>query len=315
MTRDIETRLASSCGNAYYRQLSRAGKISPGPRYRYLPDPAKVAENATKLLFDDARWAGRYEYALPDHGDQRMDGNCLMRRDEHWHGSHLSADVSCPRRAVLFLSLPPNELPGLDVPHYKLCAGDVPTLVSVDRRITERRPDAQIEVFGAYLFDALIGSSAWAAIREAAARASAATIELAMACDPDDKDFHRLNWEMMHDGLRFIAAGAEVAGRTIPVAITRVMAGPLGHPSPGRLAAKGAFRRRGVTHRPPHLARRRVSRVAPSGPAGPHVGTRAAARKRYAASAEDGYADVPARCRALRRARPRGVGARLSRSS
>ena len=125
-----------------------------------------------------------------------------------------------------FLPLPPeDELPGLDAPHYKLCAGDVPTLVSVHRRITERRPDAQIEVFGHYLFDALIGSSAWAAIREAATRVSAATIELALACDPDDKDFHRLNWEMMHDGLRFIAAGAEVGGRTIPVAITRVMAG------------------------------------------------------------------------------------------
>ena len=214
-----------------------------------------------------------------------------------------------------FLPLPPeDELPGLDAPHYMLYAGDVPTLVSVHRRITERRPDAQIEVFGAYLFDALIGSSAWAAIREAAARASAATIELAMACDPDDKDFHRLNWEMMHDGLRFIAAGAEVARRTSSRCDHTGNGRYLGHPSPGRLAAKGAFRRRGVTHRPPHLARRRVSRVAPSGPAGPHVGTRAAARKRYAASAEDGYADVPARCRALRRARPRGAGARLSRA-
>lgn len=125
-----------------------------------------------------------------------------------------------------FLPLPPeDELPEPDAPHHELSAGDVKAIMSVRRRITDRRPDAQVEVFGRYLFEALIGSSTWAAIRDAAGKIGVTTIELALACDPDDQDFHRLNWEMMHDGLRFVATGADVAGRRVPVAITRVMAG------------------------------------------------------------------------------------------
>jgi hypothetical protein len=125
-----------------------------------------------------------------------------------------------------FLPLPPEDEPtDPDAPQHKLSAGDVQEIMSTRRRITDRRPDAQIEVFGRYLFDALIGSSTWTAIRDAAAKIGATTIELALSCDPDDVDFQRLNWEMMHDGLRFVAAGADVAGRRVPVAITRVMAG------------------------------------------------------------------------------------------
>lgn len=125
-----------------------------------------------------------------------------------------------------FLPGPPeDEPPDQGAPQYKLSAGDVGEIMSVRRRISDRRPDAQIEPFGRYLFDALIGSSTWAAIRDAAARTGATMIELALSCDPGDTYFHRLNWEMMHDGLRFIAAGADVAGHRVPVAITRVMAG------------------------------------------------------------------------------------------
>lgn len=125
-----------------------------------------------------------------------------------------------------FLPLPPeDELPEQDGSALRLSAGDVQTIMSVHRRITERRPDAQIEWFGRYLFEALIGPRTWAVIREAVAETRATTVELALACHPDDRDFHRLNWEMMHDGLRFIAAGADVAGHAVPVAITRVMAG------------------------------------------------------------------------------------------
>ena len=72
---------------------------------------------------------------------------------------------------------------------------------------------------GRYLFDALLGQDTWKAI--VAAAGDATVIELALSWDGRDNELHRMNWELLHDGVRYLAEGQ---GRA-DVTITRVVNG------------------------------------------------------------------------------------------
>ena len=155
-------------------------------------------------------------------------------------------ELSRPSRAMRKLDdkyggwfpLPPlAELPGQapgdgDAPEYPACCRlycgteDAAVLTEGRRRITERIPDLATGTspFGGYLFHALIGAAAWQWIREIAARQRAQCIELALSWNHNDANLNRLNWEMMHDGQGFLAAGQP----GITIAITRLVAGTTG---------------------------------------------------------------------------------------
>lgn len=74
---------------------------------------------------------------------------------------------------------------------------------------------------GRYLFDALLGQDTWKAIVAAASGAGATVIELALAWDVRDNELHRMNWELLHDGNRYLVEGQ---GRA-DVTVTRVVNG------------------------------------------------------------------------------------------
>jgi hypothetical protein len=97
---------------------------------------------------------------------------------------------------------------------------DPQAIVSAYNDILARR-GTRVEEFGRYLFDTLIGEAAWRAIREDAAEQGARNVELALCWDRSDLELHRLNWEMMHTGDAFLAAGTP----GFAVAITRVVTG------------------------------------------------------------------------------------------
>jgi hypothetical protein len=144
--------------------------------------------------------------------------------------------------AAAFVSPPPRHMGVLDAglagqfpapagcegPHHELCRADVETLSGAYEEIAVRREPASAEAvaqFGRYLFDALLGETAWAAIRAAAAAERTTLIELALAWDPAETPLHRMNWELLHDGQRFLVEGS---GRT-DVTITRVVLGAGAH--------------------------------------------------------------------------------------
>jgi hypothetical protein len=117
-----------------------------------------------------------------------------------------------------FFPGPPENL--ADLPDDPLCKGDVAEIARVYRRITQREPaDGDIEQFGRYLFYSLIGPDNWNEIKKLAQ--GKALIELALTWSPENHDLHRLNWEMLHDGERFLMV--EVPG-TI-VVISRIVPG------------------------------------------------------------------------------------------
>jgi hypothetical protein len=83
--------------------------------------------------------------------------------------------------------------------------------------IVNRSPRSA-RTFGRYLFDTLLGK-AWAEIEK---QTKGGEIELTLCWAHDLVNLHRLNWEMMHDGTRFLA-------ERIPlVAITRMVKGAQG---------------------------------------------------------------------------------------
>jgi hypothetical protein len=106
------------------------------------------------------------------------------------------------------------------------CTGDARVLAEGRQRIIDRNLDPGIGTskFGGYLFHALIGTDAWQWVREVAAGRRARCIELALSWANDDANLNRLNWEMMHDGHGFLAAGLP----GVTVAITRLVAGTTG---------------------------------------------------------------------------------------
>lgn len=81
------------------------------------------------------------------------------------------------------------------------------------------RTDAQVERYGHYLFDAVIGREAWSHMTQVAEAAKAETLELAISLPRDAADLHRLNWELMHTGPQFLAARS----KELRVAVTRVV--------------------------------------------------------------------------------------------
>lgn len=88
--------------------------------------------------------------------------------------------------------------------------------VAIRREPSDPRLVARL---GRYLFDALLGQETWKAIVAAASGAGATVIELALAWDVRDNELHRMNWELLHDGSRYLAEGQ---GRA-DVTITRVV--------------------------------------------------------------------------------------------
>ena len=110
--------------------------------------------------------------------------------------------------------------------HLYCCTDDAAILTEGRQRIIDREPDPQngTSPFGGYLFHALIGAATWHWIRDTAVGNRAQCVDLALSWNNSDANLNRLNWEMMHDGHRFLAAGLP----GITVAITRLVAGTRG---------------------------------------------------------------------------------------
>lgn len=122
---------------------------------------------------------------------------------------------------LLTFPLPPAEdVRRLDqtTAHYALCAATDPEIVSAAyRKIVGRNPiDGGVEVFGRYLFDTLLGRDLWDALKSVAGQG--APVELSLCWRDENTAVNRLNWEMMHDGAKFL-------GELPSVAITRRVVG------------------------------------------------------------------------------------------
>ena len=135
------------------------------------------------------------------------------------------------RRGGNFPLAPEVELPGpgADRPaccRLYCCTEDAEVLTEGRQHIIDRNLDPGIGTskFGGYLFHALIGTAAWQWVREVAKGNDARCIDLALSWANGDADLNRLNWEMMHDGQGFLAAGLP----RVTVAITRLVAGTEG---------------------------------------------------------------------------------------
>ncbi len=102
------------------------------------------------------------------------------------------------------------------------CAQDAAVLTEGRQRIVDRNLDPAIGTskFGGYLYHTLIGAAAWNWMRDVASANHARCIELALSWANGDANLNRLNWEMMHDGKGFLAAGLP----GVTVAITRLVA-------------------------------------------------------------------------------------------
>jgi hypothetical protein len=110
---------------------------------------------------------------------------------------------------------------------------------AVTLRVAECKPEAGDAVrMGRYLFDALIGSQAWASITESTKAGKDTLVELALTWRADEADLGNLRWEMMHDGEEFLAVSKEYV-----VAITRIVldAETLAAPEPLAAPARVLF--------------------------------------------------------------------------
>lgn len=166
----------------------------------------------------------------------------LVSVDQHWR-----VTISCPALALAgpsrvmrrlpdgrggdFPLAPLAELPGPEADHpaccdLYCCTEDAAVLTEGRQRIIDRNlaPGIGTSKFGGYLFHVLIGTAAWQWMREVAKQNHARCIDLALSWANDDANLNRLNWEMMHDGQRFLAAGLP----GVTVAITRLVAGTIG---------------------------------------------------------------------------------------
>jgi CHAT domain len=124
-------------------------------------------------------------------------------------------------RGGIFPLPPSDDLPQNTALHFGLCAGqDMAGLCDLYDRITKRDPrPGDVDSFGGYLFDTLIGADAWTRILEAVNERSATEIELALSWPATEMYLHRLNWEMMKGPRDFLASG-----RAIEIAMTRIVA-------------------------------------------------------------------------------------------
>ncbi len=166
----------------------------------------------------------------------------LVSVDQHWR-----VTISCPALALagpsrvmrrlpdgrggVFPLAPLAELPGPEADRpaccdLYCCTEDAAVLAEGRQRIIDRNlaPGIGTSKFGGYLFHALIGTAAWPWMREVARDNQARCIDLALSWANGDANLNRLNWEMMHDGQGFLAAGLP----GVTVAITRLVAGTVG---------------------------------------------------------------------------------------
>lgn len=119
-----------------------------------------------------------------------------------------------------------------DVPHGTLEAGAaVADIEALYRAILTRSGGRdEIEIFGHYLFDALLGPDLWAEMQQHTEALGKRDLELALLLpDVDSKadgsasDLHRLNWELMRSDADALVAGTPKLG----VAITRLVKTPM----------------------------------------------------------------------------------------
>lgn len=121
-----------------------------------------------------------------------------------------------------------DDLPEAGALHHPLCLGDdTQPLLRMYRSIIDRQPRKDdVEAFGRYLFDTLIGPTLWGEMRAKAV--DAGLLELALAWDATETNLHRLNWEMMHGPEAFLAAMQPMP--PYEVAVTRIVAGAAAKP-------------------------------------------------------------------------------------
>lgn len=123
---------------------------------------------------------------------------------------------------------PPAGAPDADKTLYALLKGDEPDIYADAYDDLARRPVPRGagDTFGQYLFATLLGTATWSEILKAAAAAGTTTIELALLWDSGDNALHRLYWELMKNGARFLAAGVRLPPddtKGCAVAITRLV--------------------------------------------------------------------------------------------
>lgn len=166
----------------------------------------------------------------------------LVSVDEHWRVTFScpALELSGPSRVMrqlpdaeggIFPLAPTAELAGpeddrLECCVLYCCTQDAAVLTEGRQRIIDRNLDPALGTsrFGGYLFHTLIGAAAWKWIRDVASAKHTRCIELALSWANGDANLNRLNWEMMHDGRGFLAAGLP----GVTVAITRLVAGTEG---------------------------------------------------------------------------------------
>ena len=96
------------------------------------------------------------------------------------------------------------------------------------RRVAQRSPasneatqDYDVVALGRHFFDTLLADS-WPQILSATA--GSPLIELVLEWSKNERDLHRLNWELLHGPLQFLAAGfLDAEGKLVRVAISRVV--------------------------------------------------------------------------------------------
>jgi hypothetical protein len=104
-----------------------------------------------------------------------------------------------------------------------LTSKDIHLVREIFDRISKRSPQPKdVDLFGCYLFDTLIGSRVWGKIRQIALAKSPPYIELALLWPADENSLHRLNWEMMKAPEGFLAIC-----RKFEIAVTRIVKGAL----------------------------------------------------------------------------------------
>jgi hypothetical protein len=103
----------------------------------------------------------------------------------------------------------PQREPGSGVPTDLGSATDVATIRRVHESIVARTPaGSDLERFGRYLFEMLIGAETWKTIL---GTAGLQPIELMLSWSPDQAVLNRLPWELIHNGARFLTQEPGVA--------------------------------------------------------------------------------------------------------
>ncbi len=139
--------------------------------------------------------------------------------------SHQMRALSVPDYPGWLFPMPPSDPPPPASPAasealwYRLATGKGPEEVSeVYAALATRQPrPGYIAGFGRYLFECLLTTEGWRAVRD---RAGEEPIELALWWSREESVLTRLPWEMLHDGKEFLSIHGQPE-----VAITRLVDG------------------------------------------------------------------------------------------